>query len=165
MGGLGSGSWLRFGKKNTVEESLTLRMSRFRDRLKEPSAGWIRWASRSGRESKIEFDIVPDDESPTITLSYRWRGQEDVQLPIRLQATPVHFGGLRWWFSCPLVTKGKTCNRRVASLHLPPSSRYFGCRSCHKLTYFSSQTAHQFERLLAQLGRWEVGGGSVNRPR
>jgi len=43
-------------------------------------------------------------------------------------------------------------NRRVAKLHSPPGSRYFGCRHCHDLTYNSCQEAHQAERLFGRLG-------------
>jgi hypothetical protein len=40
---------------------------------------------------------------------------------------------------CPLLVQGQACNRRVAKLYLPPSSRYFGCRYCQDLTYTSAQ--------------------------
>lgn len=154
MGGFGSGMWNRFDKKNTVEESLTLRMARFRDQLEVASEGWICRESRSGRRSSIQFDILPDEHSPTITNSYRWRDSEQVRIPIRLQSTPLHFGGRSSWFTCPPMAYSKPCKRRVATLHLAPGSKYFGCRLCHRLTYYSSQTAHQFERMLVQMERW-----------
>jgi hypothetical protein len=62
-----------------------------------------------------------------------------VELPIRLETTPLHFGGGRWWGRCPLVVDGIQCFRRVAKLYLPPGGRYFGCRRCYGLTYASAQ--------------------------
>lgn len=74
---------------------------------------------------------------------------EDVRIPVRLQTTPTQFGGERWWFTCPLVVNGIACNRRVGKLYLPPRAKYFGCRTCHGLTYQSSQEAHKMKRLPA----------------
>ncbi len=62
-----------------------------------------------------------------------------MELPIRLETTPLHFGGHRWWGICPLVVNNVPCNRRVGKLYLPPGDRYFGCRHCHRLTYRSAQ--------------------------
>ena len=53
---------------------------------------------------------------------------------------------LRWWMTRPLVTDNQPCQRRVAKLHL--RNRYFGCRQCLELTYFSSQNAHAVERAI-----------------
>ena len=80
------------------------------------------------------------------------RDEEDIRIPIRLQATRPGFGGRRWWLTCPLMVAGIACNRRIGKLYLPPGARYFGCRQCHDLTYRSSQEAHQTERLFGQFG-------------
>ncbi|MFC1715622.1 hypothetical protein ACFL6S_18275 [Candidatus Poribacteria bacterium] len=63
--------------------------------------------------------------------------QEKTELDYKVQlvTTPCNFGGVRYWFICPLVVSGKPCNRRVANLYLPPGSKYFGCRHCYNLTY------------------------------
>ena len=53
--------------------------------------------------------------------------------------TRPRFGGLRWWFVCPLLVDGVACRRRVGKLYLPPRARYLGCRHCHQLTYRSCQ--------------------------
>ena len=70
---------------------------------------------------------------------------------MRLQTTPAQFGGQRWWFTCPLIVDGMACNRRAGKLFLPPGAKYFGCRTCHGLTYRSCQEAHQTERLFARI--------------
>ncbi len=57
-----------------------------------------------------------------------------------------HFGGVRWWFVCPLVINGRLCRRCVQKLYLPPRGRYYGCRHCYNLTYTSSQESHKHDR-------------------
>jgi hypothetical protein len=37
----------------------------------------------------------------------------------------------------------------VAKLYLPPQGRKFGCRTCHDLTYESSQESHAYDGLAA----------------
>jgi hypothetical protein len=56
---------------------------------------------------------------------------EQIEYTIFLQKTHPNFGGVRWWFQCPL------CARRVRKLFLPPRRQCVGCRNCHRLTYDS----------------------------
>jgi hypothetical protein len=152
MGGYGSGDWYRHRRKATVEESLVLAMREFRGRLQPHAAGTLTWTWTSGSRSSVGYFVTWGDV-PTITVHYRWRDSEDVRIPVRLQATCTQFGGRRWWFTCPLIVAGVPCNRRVGKLYLPPGARYFGCRTCHRLTYRSCQEAHQAERLAAHFAR------------
>jgi hypothetical protein len=145
MRGSGSGNWYRWNKKSTVEESLVVAMPSFRGRLIHGSAGTFTWTSTRGSKSSVGY-VVTWDDRPTITLDYRWQDSEDVRIPIRLQDTPTQFEGRRWWFTCPLIVNGVACNRRAGKLYLPPRARYFGFRTCHRLTYRSCQGAHQEER-------------------
>ena len=166
MGGFGSGNRRRLNKKRTVDESLTLAVRDFRGHIYPHSSGEFTWTWTLGNTSSIGYRVSWEN-GPTITLQYVWRDGEEIELPIRLQTTSMKFGGERWWFSCPTFIRGKACDRRVAKIHLPHGSRYFGCRSCHDLTYRSSQEAHrserfggggcdaQIRRLLARLGRTE----------
>ncbi|QDU23612.1 hypothetical protein [Urbifossiella limnaea] len=153
MGGRGSGNWWRWqSRKSTVEESLTLSLRDFRKSLYQTAAGALAWTSSSGARSSIGYVVTWNNDAPSITLSYRWRDAEDVRILVWLERTPTPFGGSRWWFTCPLVVRGVACNRRAGKLYLPPGSRYFGCRTCHDLTYRSAQEAHQDQRLLNHLG-------------
>ena len=156
MGGIGSGSWYRFDKKSTVEESLTLAIRDFRGRIYPHSSGTFSWTWAGGNKSSIGY-FVTWGAGPTITLHYSWRDRKDVQISIHLETTPTQFGGERWWFTCPLIVRGVACDRRAGKLYLPPGARYFGCRACHNLTYRSSQEAHQAERWLDRIDcmeRW-----------
>lgn len=141
MGGLGSGTWFRLSRKDTVEESLTIAASSFRRRLFLDSAGTFTWRWSDGRHVSVHYKVGFRGETPVVKFEYRCRDGE-VQLPVLMQCTPLRFGGQRWWFTCPLIVNGVACERRVAKLYSPPRSRYFGCRVCQRLTYRSCQEAH-----------------------
>lgn len=48
---------------------------------------------------------------------------------LELTTTPVHFGGTRYWFKCPL------CSKRVGTVLVHPISAQTGCRACLGLEY------------------------------
>jgi hypothetical protein len=63
---------------------------------------------------------------------------------VGLTKTRCSYGGLRYWFICPLVTNGQHCNRRCRVLYLPKGADYFGCRKCHELTHRSQQRSGSY---------------------
>ncbi len=77
--------------------------------------------------------------------------KKDLDYSIKLVWTPCNYGGRRWWFICPLITNGRTCNRRVTGLYFG-NSPYLGCRHCHDLTYASCRESHTFDRLFWSMG-------------
>jgi hypothetical protein len=68
---------------------------------------------------------------------------------VRLQQTPLGYGGVRTYFTCP------SCAARVVKLHLPQSGAGgFACRTCHGLVYHSSQERQMdLEKLAARIYR------------
>ena len=123
-------------------QSLSLRI---RDiRIHPRSAGTFLWTWSTGDAAAIAYRVAWGTAGPVLTLKYRcWWDDEDVQVPNRLQTTPTQFGGERWWFSCPLVLGGVRCKKRVGKIYLPPAAKFFGCRTCHDLTYRSVQQARR----------------------
>ena len=157
MGRVGSGTWKRQNTKRIVDDALALEMSRFRKLLHAPNSGKLLHRSLSGDWYDMNFEVAWKDERRSLTLNYRNRTGDPNQTTILLQSTPLHFGGERWWFTCPMVNDEVACSRRVAILYLPPGERYYGCRGCHHLAYHSSQTAHMLERFCnpeARRKRW-----------
>jgi hypothetical protein len=77
---------------------------------------------------------------------------------VRLTTTRPNFGGLRWWFICPLVRADGGPRGRVAKLYLPPGQAYFGSRDAHGLTYTSCQESHDrvCRRIAVELGTTEA---------
>ncbi len=63
---------------------------------------------------------------------------------VALDTTPCNYGGLRWWFLCPLLRNGRPCQRRCRFLYLPFGADYFGCRECYDLAYESQQKSGSF---------------------
>ena len=153
MGGTGSGTWRRQNTKRMVEHALALEISRCRKILHVPGSGKLFHRSRSDHWIFIDFEITCKEGRRTLTLNYRDRTADPIQTTILLQSTPLHFGGERWWFTCPMVNDEVACSRRVAKLYVPPGERIFGCRTCHELAYHSSQTAHMLERYYSPTAR------------
>jgi hypothetical protein len=158
MGGFGSGRWRGHSKKTTVEECHRL------DILRLGQAGILRAAMAGTKgvwhefsQSKVIAALTyvldtTDMDCPWLQLSYQLsRTHEAFEYAIALQTTRLHSGGRRWWFTCPLITRGRACERRVGKLYLPPGARYYGCRHCYDLTYTSCQESHLYDRGFAQL--------------
>jgi hypothetical protein len=148
MGGFGSGMWYRFRRKRTVEESLTLAAGDFKDHLNTRASGTFTWIWPAGHQAQVGFQVSWDVCGPIVTLNYQWSDGEIIRTAVRLQSTATNFQGRRWWFTCPLAFGDIKCKRRAGKLHLPPGSRFFGCRLCHNLTYRSSREAHRADPLL-----------------
>jgi hypothetical protein len=101
---------------------------------------WYRDTAMKEKTSGIGYEVNTTTQSPWLRLFHSFsRSGESVDYRITLLTTTPRFGGLRWWFLCPLVVNGRSCERRVGKLYLPPRGRYFGCRHCHQLTYRSCQ--------------------------
>src|SRR5207248_2192427 len=143
MGGMGSGRWSWHGKKTTVEDCLTLTAGELaRDGViaRSPGSGWLWWTNTATGEQTASLgysrEIIDDQVIVHLRYTVTRRGNEGVGVDesIALQTTPSAVGGVRWWFVCPLIVKGRACGRRVGKAYLPPGELYFGCRHCHDLT-------------------------------
>jgi len=135
MGGPGSGNRIRFGTKDTVEESrrIDVRKLAREDCIRPGVFGqWHWWNAHGEKTAAIKFRI----REWYIILNYRYRVNDgqwtDVEDWILFDWTPCNFGGYRWWFRCP------ECNRRVAILY--GAGKYFLCRHCYDLSYVSRQS-------------------------
>jgi hypothetical protein len=95
--------------------------------------------------SSISYKIKRTaDKNLELLLMYQMpnpNGAEKIPVDerIRISQTPCNFGGIRYWYHCPLIRRSDICDRRVGLLYLPPSQKYFGCRHCHNLTYRSQK--------------------------
>jgi hypothetical protein len=162
MGGPGSGNnyhWHRPSKKTVVEDCQELDASRLmREGILASdvrlSGSW-RWYNAATNEttSSIAFEVCTLGESaPWLRLFYTFKAeQKSADYRVSLTTTRPRFGGLRWWFICPLIVNGRPCGQRVGKLYLPPGGRYFGCRRCHSLTYTSCQESHKYDRVYRML--------------
>lgn len=163
MGGTGSGSWCRFGKKTTTDEchSVDVRYLHRRGSLKP--GGWftLRWSRGERETGSIRGFVEGGARAERVILAYRHRrgagGEwEDAREPVRLDWTPCNFGAYRPWFICPGAGRG----RRVAVLHEP--GKYFLCRHCYDLAYESQREGGMYRALRKAQGIRERLGGSAN---
>ena len=147
MGGYGSGCWRWHAKKDTVEGCRVLDVNRWtREGILREGVhhfgGWKWFSAATGEEtSSIGYEVNTTDMAfPWVRLFYTFtRTQEPMDYKICLQTMRPYFGGLHWWFTCPLLRLRKSCNRRGSKLYVPPDGRYYGCRHCSDLTYQSCQ--------------------------
>src|SRR5690349_17103381 len=128
MGGSGSTRWGCHSKKDTVEECLVLSANQMmrEGTLRQgilKSGGWS-WVNSYTQEqaSSIGYEVDATKlHSSWLRLHYVLTNSKGrVDYKIRLTLTRPNFGGLRWWFMCPLSVNGRMCNRRVAKIYLPP---------------------------------------------
>ena len=164
MGGMGSGRWHTHVAKNLVDDALVLPISRVKQAINlvadmESSVSQVDdslyWKQGGRVIGTIEFSVRLDPVVPLVYLSYnvtRHGEKTFYSYPVRVVASFPNYGGLRWWWLCPLIRDGRPCSRRVAKLYLPNSGRYFGCRHCNDLTYRSCRENHQFDLLNSILG-------------
>src|SRR5262245_7105102 len=109
------------------------------------SAGWLR----------LRYSIYDD-----------WAGEEvEINDTIYLATKRQHFGGLRWWWTCP------RSNRRVRKLYLPIGAKHFWSRHAYRLGYASQrEDAHdralrRLRKLHLRLGVDQADGEYPNKPR
>src|SRR3954447_26904390 len=164
MGGYGSG-W-QGAKRATVEGCLVLSVAPLVRKGALVAGAWTSgsWCWTYGGEAAPHATIgyeasLIDPADAWLRLHYR-ANDEAVDYRVRLVTTRPTYGGLRWWFVCPLVRRDGGPPRRAAKLYLPPGGRYFGSRIGYGLTYASCQESGQFRglhrHLAAELGTDEA---------
>jgi len=116
-------------------------------------SGGITWThGYSENKSSIGFAVIRDnwstpEEKTYIELTYThtnpWTGEkEDMDSKIMLAATPCNYGGVRYWFICPLSKNGQYCGRRVGVIY--SIGKYFGCRHCGEVVYDAQMSGGKF---------------------
>ena len=152
MGGSGSTRWNWHSRRWTTEECLKLSIFDLRRLLgavvfaeQRDRSDFLLWRRRDGSLMSSVGFLLTWTPAAQITLRYAPnRASPEVTSTIKLQATPCHYGGERWWYTCP------TCERRVGVLYYRRAVLMLGgewaCRRCHDLTYTSAQEAHVLDR-------------------
>ena len=75
----------------------------------------------------------------SIDLAYSYRGQS-YRYTVQLTTTAPHYGGSRYWFSCP------SCSKRVSVLYC---AGIYVCRHCLSVPY-GSQLQQPIDRLFSR---------------
>ena len=155
MGGYSSG---RKSQISCTDDHLSIDARQWqRDGVLVPGSSFNTTWSRAGKEVG---NIGVKAESGQVKLSYSWKKNDDeagsLDYPVGLQTKSCHYGGVRYWFTCPAVG----CGKRVAKLYL--GEKYFACRHCCRLAYYSQREAkddlarRSAEKIRAKLD-WQPG--------
>ena len=109
-------------------------------------SGLITWKNSFGEQTgSIAIQVTVDNEMFRgnyvrfmSTMTDHSTGEKtEIDYKVDLVTTSCNYGGVRYWFICPLTVNQRVCDKRVSKLYLPPGGKYFGCRICHNLTYRS----------------------------
>lgn len=149
-------------RKPTAEESCDLSIYWLKKYgyLSGRTTGGTAWtSSRTGKTTSVLLEVDMIDK-PHVTLIYSLTDREgnkaDYKYDVSLLTTSCNYGGVRYWFACPL------CDRRVGAIYLAPGSVYFKCRHCNNITYHSrnrckigalGHTSRQIDKLRGEIKR------------
>ncbi len=153
MGGYGSG---RPSVRIAVEDALRLDLASPATRHVIKPGVWRHgswfWSRDGERFATIgyEWDATADNGG-RLTLIYSANGVPVRQTIPLVQSRP-RFGGLRWWFLCPVLFDGGE-QRRVRAIFLPPGQRHFGSRIAYGLNYRSQKESRSLPKLINRLMR------------
>jgi hypothetical protein len=163
-------------KKNAAEDcrSVSVFFLKKHGYFRGYQSGLMTWKNSFGEQTAsigVAVSTLPGDDYARFqyTSTDRHSGEKtEYDYKVSVTTTPCNFGGLRYWFVCPLYTNGIYCGRRVGTLYLAPGGKYFGCRHCYNLSYESRNESRlgrpgglgytlklecQIERLYGQIKR------------
>lgn len=133
MGGFGSGR--KFGA-NVTDDYRQIDIRRWQHEGLLIPGNIINWQWLRNGEKIASIAAKVETGYLRLIYNYRASGSENwepLDYPVRLQTTPCHYGGERYWFTCPAVG----CGRRVAILY--SGGKYYACRHCYQLAYQSQR--------------------------
>ena len=109
--------------------------------------GTVNWTFGLSKNSISYTTTITTGEEDNIRLYYthtdRLSGEkEELDYKIPLATTPCNYGGVRYWFICPLYKNGQYCGRRVGVIY--SVGKYFGCRHCGEIAYAKQMEGGKF---------------------
>jgi hypothetical protein len=170
--------------KNTVEDcrSVSIAFLKKNDYFGGCRSGGIVWKNYYGEEtSSISIFVSTMDGDNYVRFQYTTTNRNtgeavEYDYKVGLTTTPCRFGGVRYWFICPL----SGCERRVGKLYKASGGNYFGCRHCYDLSYESRNESHdgklgimgsfldidkRIGKLCDQTKRWTYAGRPTRKAR
>ena len=155
MGGMNSGTWYRWDKKDTTAAYSAWDIESLIDDIESAPSKHYRGRfiySTSGKETAtVIFELnLRYTFKPVVYIQYQSAvTQQVINYCIYLAYTLPNYGGKRWWWLCPM----QGCGRRVGKLYF--SSKYHACRHCLNLVYESQQACvwtRRFKRFGCEFG-------------
>ena len=139
--GFGRGKYYRFARSVTTDQvpSVDLRFLKKEGVFDSGGKGVLIWSLAETDVGRVAYHC----DLSGITLRYVDQGGVKEQR-LSFDHTPCNYGGSRKWFVCP------ECQNRSLIMYLKDGS--FACRSCHHLSYKSSNET-KYGRLLLKKHR------------
>lgn len=119
-------------------------------------SGTITWTSGENKNS-ISYDFITNKQFDTneenyIRLyythtDYRTEEKSEMDFKVPITTTPCNYGGVRYWFICPLTKNGKYCGRRVGVIY--KIGKWFGCRHCGEIVYDSQMQSERYKGFVS----------------
>jgi hypothetical protein len=165
MGGYGSGRHSNIDSTDDCR-SIDVRKWQRQGLLRTDQSFSCSWSRNGKSNGQINVRLKPE----AMWLSYSCRVRDGdwqyLDYAVGLQTTVCHYGGKRYWFSCPAIG----CGKRVAVLYI--GNKYFACRKCYQLAY-SSQRETVEDRAVRNVDKirdkleWEPGflNGHGSKPK
>lgn len=154
MGGFGSGR--RRAKALTVEKSFSLSIGSIKNALcRGPgSTCSVYWTIDDNVVHEAWCSIRLQSEHLAVRVRHydlpRKTDCEEHEQWIDTSITHPYFGGVRFWFTCPI------CRKRFSRLYLRSSQGGFLCRICLQLTYRSAQKHdHRLDTIRKNNDLWK----------
>jgi hypothetical protein len=82
---------------------------------------------------RIDFRVVNRQARAKLLEALLKAEMRSLGFDLPLSTSKTGYGGLRYWFACPL------CGKRKLVLHVHPLSQVVGCRRCLGLEYRSQR--------------------------
>lgn len=125
-------------------KSLDIHLLQREGRLAEEGIGYYKYYWRSGRTGEsfghITVFTTPEYIRLIYTTTDRVTGdKQDHDFRVSVEWTTCNYGGKRAWFLCA------KCGRRIRKLYL--KNKYFYCRHCQQLNYYSQQQSKSDQRM------------------
>ena len=121
----------RHATKRLTSQFLDLHMKHVTPYLRNaPATAQLKWKTNGTERASIGIQIESDNPT-SLTLVYDIGTSTTKRHQIRLETTPCHLGGERYWFLCP------ACHERKGVLY--GGDDHWLCRVCRNLTYPSQR--------------------------
>ena len=164
MGGFGSGRWPDILRRKIPVEMcrcLTVKQLRLSGFLAAGRCGEIDWTNAGGNSLGKAKLKMQTGEKDGLRLSVLLDGGREQF--IDLVHSPCNYGGVRWWFVCPVCKDGVYCGSRATKLYIPPGRDLFGCQNCYDLSRLSVQENHKRDRLASHLDKADLENLSISQ--
>lgn len=155
MGGYGSGRSYYWSKRQTVEDCHCLCINKMRElgaiMPNMRHTGTWQWSNSRTQVVLSSLGYTSDMRNPEdmyVRLRYTaTRTEESFDYKIRIERTPLNFGGHRYWFICPYTGK------RVAKLYKASAEYKYASRHAFNLPYASQSETPQ-DRAIRK--KWKI---------